>query len=578
MHLFELETRINLVELAEYFDECTYIYPGIGIKDLAEHNCSSSSSQQKEAINNIGRILKNEREIYYFKHNMQIYEFHDILCSSIKQSINKENFVYFARMLLNDIDLCIKIFLKELLTLSNSQYTTEFIHALTVSDSRILILCDILDSLKNISLNSPLLLSEVESALEKIRVKNMIILNTSRNIDEFATLVKAYCVPYEYSILQNFFVDFPSLSKLRYTFCYFVIEPSLSVSEYNMIIDTCIKNAITPLFIVYLPSNDYKISKEMFRSRWIVNLIYCYSFEDILEYLSESENSINQDFREYAKYYDNFDKILSFTKKDKTIKQDVSKDEKELDGGFEMHSSINTKLFDQLVEELSFGEKLVGSLHYYFFKLAAAQKQQDMYWTNYAQLFGVTEKYCTVLDVNCSKCLLQAYTLQTVPAFYKQLNDAFRTGTKESVSKFRAFFTMLHYVVKKKILRKYVGSVYRGTYFNQQSISQLKVGSQIYTTCFTSTSKSQFVARDFARKVKRNVLLEIELNSKADTNIDIHGEECSKYPEEEEVLLLPFSKFEIIRIFKEENLIVVTLREVIPDYETIIIKGIEYNN
>ena len=104
------------------------------------------------------------------------------------------------------------------------------------------------------------------------------------------------------------------------------------------------------------------------------------------------------------------------------------------------------------------------------------------------------------------------------------LNDAFRIGTEESVSKYRAFFTMLHDSVKKKILRKYVGTVYRGTYFSPEVISNLKLGQQINLSCFTSTSKSQSVAWEFARKTKRNVLLEIELNSKADSNVDIHAE------------------------------------------------------
>eukprot|EP00826_Nyctotherus_ovalis_P058042 TRINITY_DN7957_c0_g1_i3.p1 TRINITY_DN7957_c0_g1~~TRINITY_DN7957_c0_g1_i3.p1 ORF type:complete len:182 (-),score=68.12 TRINITY_DN7957_c0_g1_i3:94-639(-) len=176
------------------------------------------------------------------------------------------------------------------------------------------------------------------------------------------------------------------------------------------------------------------------------------------------------------------------------------------------------------------------------------------------------------------RCMLHAYTLQTTPAFYKMLNDAFRTGTEESVAKYRAFFSMLHDLVKKGILKKYIGTVYRGTYFNEKSLSQLKAGEKIYSTCFTSTSKSEEVAREFARKAKRNVLLEIELNTAAGTNVDIHEEQCSACPEEQEVLLLPFSNFEIMRVFKEDHLTLVSLKEVVPEYEVVSLKGIEYNN
>ena len=53
---------------------------------------------------------------------------------------------------------------------------------------------------------------------------------------------------------------------------------------------------------------------------------------------------------------------------------------------------------------------------------------------------------------------------------------------------------------------------------------------------------------------------------------------CSRYPEEQEVLLLPFSAFKIMRIFKEENLTLISLTEMIPEYELINLKGIDYNN
>jgi hypothetical protein len=137
---------------------------------------------------------------------------------------------------------------------------------------------------------------------------------------------------------------------------------------------------------------------------------------------------------------------------------------------------------------------------------------------------------------------------------------------------------MLHDLVKKGIMKKHIGFVYRGTYFNPNLIETLRPGTKVFSSCFTSTSKNQVIARNFAKKTKRNVLLEIELNNHANSNVDIHTEQCSKYPEEEEVLLLPFASFEIHRVFKEDNLTVISLKELVPEFETVNLKGIEYYN
>eukprot|EP00826_Nyctotherus_ovalis_P009990 TRINITY_DN12651_c0_g5_i1.p1 TRINITY_DN12651_c0_g5~~TRINITY_DN12651_c0_g5_i1.p1 ORF type:complete len:606 (+),score=161.73 TRINITY_DN12651_c0_g5_i1:220-1818(+) len=527
----------------------------------------------------LATILRNENQIDLTVHKEQLKAMHQLMYNKIidKSDVQARN-SYLVKLLLNDMDLCMKFFLTFIVEEANVEVFVEdeIVHASVVSDTRVSVLKDLLNAFANHKSSSPLLSpSEVAGVMKEIEVKNVILLNTSGKLKDLKKKLAAPYIVNEYFILRDFSVDWEVLEKIRYSFCYFIIDSQLTVAEYNALINTCIKNAVTPLFVLYVPEENKKVAKEMYKTRWIVTLVHCRSFNDILSYLKDSENNLICDLNQYASYYDNFKATLGHSVK-REEKGNFSKEE--ADGGWEILSTIDKSVFNQLVEELSMGTRLVGSLHYYLLKEFKEQSKQDIYWKNYAQLFGITEKYATTLDLSFGKCLLHAYTLQTDPPFYKLLNDAFRTGTEESVAKFRAFFSLLHDLVKKKILKKYIGSVYRGTYFNEQSMKELRVGEKIHSTCFTSTSKSESVAREFARRARRNVLLEIELNAGAATNVDIHEERCSKYVEEQEVLLLPFATFEVMRVFWEEKLAVVSLREVIPEYETVSLKGIEYNN
>lgn len=576
----------HLLSLAIYFDECPSIVSGASLEVLAASSISVGDALF-ESINKLGECLEKEKGIDRVMYTEELSQFHQALFKMLVEYISEREeapgaaSLYLTRMLLLDIDMCVKYMLhcllKEASDFEDLDY--EVLHAAVVSDTRVSVLIDLCSAWKNQPIPDDIALPEPElkKAVTAMSVKNVVILNTSGLLAGLRSRLPAGHTSYEYSISRDFVVDWDTQAKLHYSFCYFVMEPSLTVSEYNVILDTCIRNAITPIFVLYVPEYEaHRLAKSMFKARWTVTLVYCTAFDQILAYLAELENNINRDLMQYSKYYDNFKAVLDRAQVSK--ESELTADSKEeADAGWEVLTSVNNEIFSHLVEELSLGVKLVGSLHYYVFSEMRKQKRQKAYWENYAPLFGISEKFSSILDVNCAKCLLRAYTLQISPPFYKMLNDAFRGGNPESMAKYRAFFSMLHDLVKKSIMKKYIGFVYRGTYFNPALISTLKQGTKVFSTCFTSTSKSESVARDFARKTKRNVLLEIELDPHANSNVDIHGEQCSRYPEEQEVLLLPFASFEIQRVFREESgMTILSLKEVIPDQEVINLKGIEY--
>ena len=65
----------------------------------------------------------------------------------------------------------------------------------------------------------------------------------------------------------------------------------------------------------------------------------------------------------------------------------------------------------------------------------------------------------------------------------------------------------------------------------------------MFNASLWSSSKQLSVAKDFLFKYKKNILLHTKV--KEGNNIDIHLENLSQYPDEEEILFLPFYYFEI---------------------------------
>ena len=586
----QLSTGWNkLLQLASYFDECTYIVSGVDLSQLVGSQAKvstllSTASRLADVLTANGTIHETEHASTLADLHKCLYEHVIFYAGQQYGAVDKWSQLYLLRMLLLDIDCCLKIFLHFVLRASSSfaDFHPEFIHAAVVSDMRISALIDLWDAWRaqDIPKNIALPDSELKSALEAIAIKKVVVLNTSGLLKGVQGAFKREFTTWEYSILRDFFIDVPTLAKLQYNFCYIVIEPSLTPAEYNQVIGACIARAITPLFILYMPSHSSaRLAKSMFKSRWTVSLVYCRTFEQIAEYAENVESNLNRDLFQYSKYCDDFKATLEQVQGSGPRESHLSSDSKaEADAGWEVLTSVKNEIFEQLVEELSLGAKLIGSLHYYVLSDMRQQKQSATYWENYAALFGISNKYTSILDVNCSKNSLRAYTLQTTPPFYKMLNDAFRGGNTKAMARYRAFFSMLHDVVKKGILKKHIGFVFRGTYFNPQLIESLKPGTRVFSSCFTSTSKSEVVAREFARKTRRNVLLEIELDPHAHSNVDIHAEKCSLFPQEEEVLLLPFASFEIQRVFREDNLTLLSLKEIVPEFETVNLKGIEYCN
>ena len=151
---------------------------------------------------------------------------------------------------------------------------------------------------------------------------------------------------------------------------------------------------------------------------------------------------------------------------------------------------------------------------------------------------------------------LYAYTLEEKDgkSFYCLMNNDLRSGNPDKISRYLPMINNIYRLLKKGHLKSYTGDVYRATFFKKELIDEIERGKKVLNASLWSSSKKLNVARKFLFKYKKNILLHTQV--KGGNNIDIHLENLSQYPNEEEILLLPFCVFEVksFEKVKENNL------------------------
>jgi len=99
---------------------------------------------------------------------------------------------------------------------------------------------------------------------------------------------------------------------------------------------------------------------------------------------------------------------------------------------------------------------------------------------------------------------------------------------------------------------------------------KIKKGTKIFSPCFWSCSKEKQKALNFIKIHKRNVLLIVNGIKNNNIDIDIDIEKISHFPDEKEVLVIPFCTFEIKNIkliFDTFSYYVINLEYIDEKYE-----------
>ncbi|CAF3979674.1 unnamed protein product [Adineta steineri] len=148
--------------------------------------------------------------------------------------------------------------------------------------------------------------------------------------------------------------------------------------------------------------------------------------------------------------------------------------------------------------------------------------------------------------------LLKAYTANS--DFYLKLNFHLAQLNYESLTdqknlSYAYYIGLVSFHPKLETL-SYIGTSYRGMIINNDNLQQYKIGKQILIKTLLSTSKHIRIASQFCKTNQKsndqlNVICIYEIcNCKSALNI----EDISEFPDDQEVLILPYTRFEIIDI------------------------------
>ena len=405
-----------------------------------------------------------------------------------------------------------------------------------------------------------------------IKIQNLLVIYKEKN---FLNFVKS--IPLSYNIeyierenLDNFFdnkiYDIRDENNFRVMKFYVLIEIEI-YNELNQIFEFYINSLGLSLVFIVFYSNNSLISKKLKRT---LPGIFVNSKESISEYFNDIK----------TKYIPTF--LISFL----DIKNDIKKIDKEFlfkstqyaceegDNGWELMNNLNLK---SIAEQCYIFRKgsTISPLDFYIgiYELYKENNILDLFLEKYAKFFfplSCLEE--NNLLITYVKQLIYCYTCdEGDESFYKIMNSDLKSGEINRIKR----YIFLIYSIKQLILNCQISTyddipIFRGTKLEEEKINNMIVGNKIFNACFCSFSKSKDIAIKFIKEYSRNVLL-ISYNNKKN-NVDLHKEKMSRYLDEEEVLILPFSCFEILEItrnfFDEENKI---------NYNIIKLKYIEEN-
>ena len=364
----------------------------------------------------------------------------------------------------------------------------------------------------------------------------------------FHDLIKKMNIPCEniYYLNQNqfsYFFQVPKKIEGKYKICkYFIIMNEKYGNEY---MDTIryINNVFGIKFIIilYIENKDIKIHKNIVQCPFMP-IIITYSEKDILNYYYDNYTRLNKNY------------LLEYEISDEKIyeidydfpKLNETKFIKEQDNGWDMIKTVNKNIFKLISVNKFLGYIDLGTYSKNMYKVYKENNCLDLfikYYGNYFACDYLVEQTVPMLSV--IKLFIYAYTLEEKngKSFYSLMNNDLRSGDKQKICRYLPMFYVIYSFLKDKYLKSYNGDVFRAAYFKKELIDEIKEGKKLLNASLWSSSKKLDVAKKFLFHYKKNILLHTKV--KEGNNIDIHLENLSLYPDEEEVLFLPYCVFEV---------------------------------
>ena len=339
------------------------------------------------------------------------------------------------------------------------------------------------------------------------------------------------------------------------TYFYYLIMTLDEIKNNNLekIILLSAEFGVTFMILLYIENeNDSLIYKNYISSMTFISIIFVYSTEDIINYLSET---INFQFDQSTLELLNSFNIIKPKKMIEPDNKDEEKDNRDYqDGCFELAETFDNKIVKNKTILCYHDEIDYSSISDDIYNIYKEHKALDLFFRQNIKYFGFTlEPEIQVMDICFIKRILYMYCreeLESNKSFYRMINDDLRTKDPSKIDRFIVLLGLIYKSIEDKELASYQGQVYRATKLDENLILKLKPGSTMINITFWSTSKKFNVADNFMKKNKwRNAFIFCKTIK---TNIDIDYEDLNPF-NEKEVLILPFTEFKVEKISCENK-------------------------
>ena len=335
------------------------------------------------------------------------------------------------------------------------------------------------------------------------------------------------------------------------TYFYFIIIRIEEFKEnFEKIFLLSQETGITFLFFLYVENeNKKKVQKNHLNN--LMQTIFVYSRQDIINYLFQKFNIINPLNEQDNSYYEEYCNI-----KISKITFEQNEEEKYQGVCFELAEKFDVNII-KYIYYISYNgddeyyQKEFYKNMYYIYK---EHNALDLFYGQNCIYFGWTI-YPELIDNNFSfvKKFLYIYCreeAESQKSFYRIVNNDLRSGESSKIYPYIIILGFINRLIEFELLKNFKGVVYTATKLDENLILQLIPGKKIVNTTFMSASKDFKVAERFMiRNDWRNAYI---ICKNVKNNIDIDLEQLNPY-NDKEVLFCPYNEFIVDKISSEKK-------------------------
>ena len=323
---------------------------------------------------------------------------------------------------------------------------------------------------------------------------------------------------------------------------YFVICDNISeikhIEKFKLLSS---KYGFAYLFIVYIinqKKSDVQLDVNLQKS-----IIYIFEDYELIEIYKDNNERLKPYIKSFLIETEPYDKSLENLKL--FILDDIKNFKSSCEDGWELFEKENFLgiMNIQQANFYTFVEDIMKNI----VESYKEHNSLEFFFQYYANYFFLTLQSEFIVNMTAyAKMILYAYTLEEGDPnknFYCIMNDDLRSTDPKKICRYLDLIKLMGGLISTKRLKCYNGKLYRASFFKENLINSIKIGITMINPAFWSCTKKESVAKRFLKGKYKNTLIITE--GGLENNIDINLEGISKYPNEEEVLFLPFCKFKV---------------------------------